>query len=60
MRQLDIQLATGVSRAKLILWESDEGWNPKIDDLLAVVAYIGCPLGSVIRHPKREGPWVAG
>ena len=56
MRQVDITAATGVSKDKLQSME--ESGNPRIDDLLAVVAYIGVPLGSVIRHPRRSGPWL--
>jgi DNA-binding phage protein len=57
MTQAQVCLATGVGRKQLQAMEADS--NPRLDDLLVVVAYIGIPLGEAIRHPQRDTPWVA-
>lgn len=55
MRQSDVEIATGVTCRRL--QQMERGNNPLLDDLLAVVAYVGVDLGTVIRHPRRETPW---
>lgn len=56
MTLADVELATGVSDWKQMAME--RGGNPRLDDLLAVVAYLRIDLGTVIRHPRRSEPWV--
>lgn len=50
-----MEIATGVTCRRL--QQMERGNNPLLDDLLAVVAYVGVDLGTVIRHPRREAPW---
>lgn len=57
MTQAQVCLACGVTKRMLI--QMERGCNPRLDDLLVVVAYIGIPLGEAIRHPHRDTPWVA-
>lgn len=60
MSQAALSVATGVSEDTIQRMERDEGYDCHIDALLAIVSYIGVPLGSVIRHPRRSEPWNPG
>lgn len=57
LTQARLSLVTGVSVQTIRSME--KGNNPQLDSLLVVVAYLGVPLGEVIRHPRRDTPWVA-
>jgi transcriptional regulator with XRE-family HTH domain len=59
LTQAELELMSGVSTWKIQIMESDDGSDCRIDDLLSIVGVLGVPLGGVIRHPRREGPWVA-
>jgi DNA-binding Xre family transcriptional regulator len=49
----------GISWRTVQNMESPGGHDCHLDAILAVCGVLGCELGSVVRHPRREGPWVA-
>jgi transcriptional regulator with XRE-family HTH domain len=49
--QAEIELITGVSILKQRGME--RGSNPKLDDLLVVVSYLGIPLHQAVLHPRQ-------
>lgn len=57
--QADLAFMTGVSARTIRSMEQPGGLDCHLDAILAVCGVLGCELGSVIRHPRREGPWVA-
>lgn len=58
LTQAQVCLATGVS--PYVLANMEQGSNPRLDDLLVVVGYLGMPLAKAVQHPRRGAAWSTG
>ena len=57
LSQGELAYLSGVSERTIRTMERAGGYDVGIDSLLAVVGVLGVPVGSVMRHPHRDGPW---
>lgn len=59
MTQGDLAYMSGVAVRTIRTMEREGGADVMLDGVLRVCGVLRVPLGSVIRHPDRSGPWLA-